>query len=381
MCTTAGCNDPSTDTCTRGDYSSLGCGGKKIAYPTAATSDIKCFEGSNSSVALQSTATSGNTLCVAFSTNCGMQNRGPFCPRDRPNFNGTLRVRASMVSIAAVLSTMSGSTVPATSAGFQSAMTGFFGTDITTLFLGPGNPIRKSVNDLLICSTEGCNGGSADTCAPADKPVKADLKFNSLPSSSFSTDSTGKKSLNNDAVTVLTQSIETAVQANACATCTVTLTKVVEDATGSTVYEAPTTTTARRLLEVAPGGRRLQSGDMTVTFSTLGGTATQLAAVSTAAASSSFTQAVTSTIASVPGYSSVTAASAYISSNPKTAAAMGLLGLLALVVVPVALYWFCCKKKKPTAVGPIGGYQANEKGVLVVNAPPGATVVIQQQSV
>jgi hypothetical protein len=370
VCTTDGCNSPLSDACKVGGFSSLSCGGALPTLPVASASDIKCYDGREE----EASATAGNKLCVAFNTFCGNGAaraagwRNPFCPAAPHPFNGTLRARFPMAKLAAVLSAFTARSVPATAAGFEAALSGLGasgGASLTTAAFGPGYPLRKFVNDLVICNTENCNGGGADQCAPADRPVQLDLKFAGIPDAKITTDARGKRALVPAAVEVLRASIETAVQANACATCSVTLTKVVEDATGSTLYEAPTS-----------GARRLQAGtSVTTTFATSGGSVAQLAAVTAAASSLAFTATVTSVVASNPEYSSVTA-SAPVTPG-QIAAALGLLGLLALLVLVPAVYCFCKKaaapKTAPTPTGP---------GAMVINVPPSAgntTVIITQQ--
>ena len=173
----------------------------------------------------------------------------------------------------------------------------------------------------------------------------------------FDTDATsGKKTLKGAAVLKLQNSIQIAVQANACSTCTVKVTSVVEDATGNVLFSA----SSRRLAA---------SGGVTVTFATSGGTSAQLAAVTTASTSTAFTTAVTTAVASNPGFAGVTA-SAVAAAPEKAGPPLGLLGLLALLVLVPIAYYCLCIKKKPTDAAKAA------PAALVINAPPGATVII-----
>jgi hypothetical protein len=335
-----------------------------LTLPPASANDIKCYDGRST----QANATAENKFCVAFSTLCSARAAGglrnPFCPvsAGAAPLNGTVRARFPIAKLATILSTATGTFVPATPAGFQAALALFTpGTSFTTSAFGPGFPLRKFVNDLVICNTENCNGGDADQCAPAERPVQLNLKFAGIPNTKIATDASGKKTLVPAAVEVLRASIETAVQASACATCSVTLTKVVEDATGNTLYEAP----------AGAAARRLQAGtSVTTTFATSGGTTAQLAAVSAAASSPAFIDTVTSVVAANPEYSGVTASA--VVTPGQIAAALGLLGLLALLVLVPIVYCFCIKKKSAST-----GKTA-PAGVLVVNVPQGSAVIVQQ---
>ena len=212
------------------------------------------------------------------------------------------------------------------------------------------------MNDIYVCSSTGCNSPASEPCALAT-PVFASLSFSALPASSYSTDASGQKSLTQTAVQVLQNAIETAVRASACATCTVKLQRAVDSATGVTLFSAPVSS------------RRLQtSSGLLVTFSTSGGSTAQLAAVSSATATSAFAAAVTTVVASSPGYSGVTATAVPVQGPSVGAAMLGLLGLLALALLfPVA--YVVCIKKRPTKTAP---------GALIINAPPGTTVIIQE---
>jgi hypothetical protein len=179
----------------------------------------------------------------------------------------------------------------------------FYSYNLSTGFFSAGHPTRKLVNDISFCNTDGCNAPAADSCALAGAPAVAAVRFgglNAADSTKFDTDATsGKRTLKAAAVAVLQASIQTAVQANACATCTVKVTSVVEDSTGNVLFQAPSSS------------RRLQAASSAmVTFATSGGTTAQLAAVTTASTSAAFTAAVTFTVASVPGFSGVTASAA-----------------------------------------------------------------------
>ena len=335
MCNTDGCNN--LDRCaTTAGYKSLTCNNANFALALAlpaAAADIKCHGQAN--------ATAGNRFCAAFTTFCGPENYYP-CPA---NVTGAYRAHTDIKSLAQTLSTMLlrigiTMTVEPTLYSVADAVNKFYphsAYNLTTGFFSAGHVSRKLVNDISFCNTDGCNG--ADSCALASAPAVAAVRFSGLStadSTKFDTDATtGKKTLKAAAVAHLQQSIQTAVQANACATCTVKVTSVVEDATGNVLFQAPT----RRALQAASG--------VTVNFATSGGTAAQLAAVTTASTSAAFTAAVTSAVASIPGYSGVTASAVPAAAADKPPPLLGLLGLLGLLVALPVAYWFCCRAKAP----------------------------------
>ena len=201
--------------------------------------------------------------------------------------------------------------------------------------LSSNAPPRINFNDFSACSTEACNNPAADACALVTVPITAAVVFNMLPTTAVNATS-GK--LTDAAKTLLTNSIKAAVNANGCATCTVTLQRVVDSA-GNTLYSA--------------AARRLQTGAVTVTFSTVGGSQAALNAVAAAASAPSFTSTVAAAVVQSGGaaYAGVTVSAAPAGSGPSTASwqPLGLLGLLGLLVVAPAAWWFCCKAKKAEA--------------------------------
>ncbi len=332
LCNTAGCNN--LDRCaTAAGYTSLTCNNANFASALAlpaAAADIKCHG--------QASATVGNRFCAAFTTFCGPENYFP-CPA---NVTGVYRVHTDIKSLAETLRGMLQRifitmTVEPTLYSVAEAENKFYSYNLTTGFFSAGHPTRRLVSDVSFCNTDGCNAPAADSCALAGAPAVAAVRFGGLDSTKFDTDATsGKKTLKATAVVVLQNSIQTAVQANACATCTVKVTSVVEDATGNVLFQAPSSS------------RRLQtSGGVTVNFATSGGTAAQLAAVTTASTSAAFTAAVTSTVASNPGYSGVTASAVPVAAADTALPLLGLLGLLGLLAVLPLAYWFCCRAKAP----------------------------------
>jgi len=143
-------------------------------------------------------------------------------------------------------------------------------------------------------------------------------------------------------VSLLTSSIETAVKANACNACKVTLKRVIEINSKKTLYENSL--------------RRLQTNSVGVTFSTYGGNSAELQAVSAQSTSGSFTSSVTTALRNSGGaeYSGVTTSawapeSAVLNSSPSPL--WELLGLLALPLLPFFILFFY--KKKPSSVAPM----------------------------
>ena len=322
-CTTNKCNNPATDACATNNgalpvLSSMLCGGAPASGvpPTPSGSNIKCFNNINApSTALQ-TAASGN-LCVTLTHLC--QASDPF-----PNCAGKAGTAVRVYSDVATITTFIGFTLQH-----------MYSFGASGALFSSSYPARATMNDLSLCNTEGCNSPTADTCALATAPVTAAVVFNTLPPAAV--DSTGK--LTDAAKNLLTNSIKAAVNANGCATCTVTLKSVV-DSTGKTLYSA---------------ARRLQTGAVTVTFSAVGGSAAALSAVASAASAPSFTSTVTAAVVQSGGaaYAGVTAAAAPASggSPPSTRdwEKLGLLGLLGLLLVVPAVWWFFCRHKKAEA--------------------------------
>jgi hypothetical protein len=334
-CTTNKCNNPATDACATNNgalpvLSSMLCGGAPASGvpPTPSGSNIKCFNNINApSTALQ-TAASGN-LCVTLTHLC--QASDPF-----PNCAGKVGTAVRVYSDVATITTFIGSEVAAQIGSSEVAsFTFLLHKAYSGFFSSSSYPARATMNDLSLCNTEGCNSPTADTCALATAPVTAAVVFNTLPPAAV--DSTGK--LTDAAKNLLTSSIKAAVNANGCATCTVTLKSVV-DSTGKTLYSA---------------ARRLQTGAVTVTFSAVGGSAAALSAVASAASAPSFTSTVTAAVVQSGGaaYAGVTAAAAPASSGSPPSSGdwekLGLLGLLGLLLVVPAVWWFFCRHKKAEA--------------------------------
>jgi hypothetical protein len=152
-------------------------------------------------------------------------------------------------------------------------------------------------------------------------------------------------------IALLTSSIETAVKANACSTCTVTIKLVVEISSKKTLYEA--------------SARQLQTGSVGVTFSTFGGTSDEMQAVVAQSSSASFASSVTTALRTSGGadYAGVTTsawAPDTAANNSSPSPLWGLLGLLALLLlVPLGVYFFVYKKKT-LSVAPV------PKEVLVI---------------
>lgn len=337
VCTTTGCNSPITDKCGVGGFTSLFCDGAvPSTLNTTAASDIKCWVNG----ALQTTATPGNRVCVAFSVVCdGTRDQSMHCPVNATA--GAYRVRSSISAIAATMNAAYYRNDILPTAESIGAVLASQGAPLDGAY-SPSFPYRAYLTDLFACNTEGCNAPSLDACAISTTPVTATVAFNNLPANA--TDLTGK--LTPAAAIVLTTSIQKAV-GTACSTCRVTLQTVV-DAAGKTLFSA---------------ARRLQAGSVIVTFSVSGGTTTALARVAAAAASPAFAAAVTSALAATPGYGGVTATST-ASTPAKPDPPLGLLGLIAvLLLVPIA--YFACKRSGAKAVMP-------QQSALAIKTAPAA---------
>ena len=336
LCTTDKCNNPTADACATANgvlpvLSSMLCGGAPTSGvpPTPASSNIKCFNNINASSTTLQTAASGN-LCATLTHLCQVDDPFPSCAGQVGN---AVRVYSDVATLAAI-------------GAFQSSF-GDIGSIVPIMYAGylfsSNYPARTLVNDLSLCNTEGCNAPAADACALATVPITAAVVFNMLPTSAVNATS---GTLTDAAKTLLTNSIKAAVAANGCATCTVTLQRVVDSA-GNTLYSA--------------AARRLQTGAVTVTFSTVGGSQAALNAVVAAASAPSFTSAVAAAVAQSGGaaYAGVAVSAPPVpaapsGSGPSTTTTaswqpLGLLGLLSLLVVAPAVWWCYIKAKEAGA--------------------------------
>jgi hypothetical protein len=178
------------------------------------------------------------------------------------------------------------------------------------------------------------NNPSTDSCALATAPATAAVAFSALPASAL--DASGK--LTTATVGVLRAALQSAVTKTACSSCTVAIQRVLETGSGKVLFEA--------------AARRLQTaGGVTVSFTTIGGSTAQLAAVVAASSTTAFTATATASVVLQPGFSGVTASAvAPMPSVSPTASAeplLGLLGLLGLLVALPLAYVFCRKAKAP----------------------------------
>jgi len=163
--------------------------------------------------------------------------------------------------------------------------------------------------------------------------VSVTASFSGLPDSAA--DATGK--LTPAAVTLLTASLSSAVQSSACATCSVTVTKVVDTAKSTVVFNA---------------SRRLALGALAVTFDVAGASTQTLAGVAAAATAPAFSQAAAKALAAKGGsdYASVAVSVAPTSTTTAGVAGVagpaliGLVGLVGLLFVGAAVYFVCIKK-------------------------------------
>ena len=333
VCTTDNCNSPFADTCalSAAGYTSLMCGGGTPVVPTAATTDIVCYANTQAAGALQTTAIAGNPYCVAATIVCQGGLSATFCAAQNASVGTAIRVYSDIKSLAAALANSVPSSVTLTKDGLTSLVFGFLYPLVGDY--SPGNPTRKMLSDIVICGTAGCNAPSSDSCALASAPAVASVAFSALPAAAFNADGT----VTSDAVNVLTAALKTAVNSNGCATCSVTITKIV-DASGKVLFGR-----SRRLAGSSSG--------ITVTFATTGGSAAALAAVTSAATGSAFIATLTSAVQATPGglYAGVSASAAPTSAAaPPSLVLLALLTLLVLVVVPV-VYFKCFKNQNRQA--------------------------------
>ena len=208
---------------------------------------------------------------------------------------------------------------------------------LSTAFAPPSGALRSNgINDLIFCSTAGCNAPTGDGCALSTTPVITTVTFSGLPATA--TDASG--TLTNAALGFLQTALGTAVTTTACSTCSVKVTSVVDTSTGKTIF---TLTVGSRRRLAAPGA-------LAVTFSVTGASASTLAAVATAAAAPAFAAAATTALVTAGGASYSGVSAAPVAAAPATAAnstspaLLGLLALLALLVAVPAAYFLCCKK-------------------------------------
>ena len=348
LCTGNKCNSPSpaVDACAivSPPYTPLTCGAPLAII--AAPSPIACYSnvgsGSTLTPTLQSAAQPGALACGATTVNCPatLSLIRSFPPSsDKMNIflnqvqklclgvTGAVRLYgdSDKISYDLLYILLSLSPPPSLEGFFSPAYTG-----------------RAYFNDFLVCTEPGCNNPATDACALASAPVSVTASFSGLPDSAA--DATGK--LTPAAVTLLTASLSTAVQSSACATCSVTVTKVLDTSKNTVVFNA-----SRR--------RELALGALAVTFAVAGASTQTLAGVAAAATAPAFSQAATKALVSTGGsaYASVAVSMAPASTNSTGSAGsagsassagpmlIGLVGLVGLLFVGVAVYCACSKKK------------------------------------
>ena len=321
VCATDNCISPYTDTCAlpAAGYTSLMCGGGSPVVPAAAAADIACYSSALGGATLQSTAVVGNPYCLAATIVCQGDLTTTFCAKQNASLGTVIRVYSDIKSIASLAASAIGMTsLTLTQAGL---------TDYALFLMGdfsPNHYFRKFISDISICSTAGCNAPAMDTCALAAAPATASVTFSSLPAAALNADGT----LTSAAVSVLTSALTTAVNYNGCPTCSVKITKIM-DAAGTVLFGG-----SRR---VTAGG-----GTFTVVFAISGGSPTAQAAASSSATTAAFIASLNTAVQVAPGYGGVTAAAVAVSSSASASLAMyGLLGLLGIVLVPLAIYFMC----------------------------------------
>jgi hypothetical protein len=332
MCTGNKCNSPSpaVDACAivSPPYTHLTCGAPPAT--TAASSPITCYSnlgsGSTLTPTLQIAAQPGALACGASTINCpGFLSQIRSSP-PRPNSqfsNFTPQVQRLCLGVTGAVR-LYGDNVTLSLIPPQLALKGLF---------SPSFFIRAYVNDLVVCTAPGCNNPATDACALASAPVSVTVSFSGLPDSAA--DASGK--LTPAAVTLLTASLSTAVQSSACATCSVTVTKVVDTSKNTVVYSA-----SRR--------RELALSALAVTFDVAGASTQTLAGVAAASTAPAFSQAATKALVSTGGsaYASVAvsvAPASATSAGSSSPALIGLVGLVGLLFVGLAVYCVCIKKK------------------------------------
>ena len=332
LCTGNKCNSPSpaVDACAivSPPYTPLTCGAPPATI--AAPSPIACYSnlgsGSTLTPTLQSAAQPDALACGATTVNCPatlslIRSSPPSTDNKMNNLTNQVQKLCLGVTGAVRLYGDNGtlSIIPP-----LYTLEGFF----SPAFTG-----RAYINDLLVCTVPGCNNPAADACALASAPVSVTASFSGLPDSAA--DATGK--LTPAAVTLLTASLSTAVQSSACATCSVTVTQVLDTSKNMVVFSA-----SRR--------RELALGVLAVTFDVAGASTQTLAGVAAAATAPAFSQAATKALVSTGGsaYASVAVSVAPASTNSAGSAGpmlIGLVGLVGLLFVGVAVYCACSKKK------------------------------------
>ncbi len=331
MCTGNNCNSPSpaVDACAiiSPPFTPLTCGAPPAII--AAPSPIACYSnlgsGSTLTPTLQNAAQPGALACFATTVNCpGTLSLIRSSPPSFDSHIFTAQVQKLCLGVTGAVRLYGDNgtlSIPP-----QNVLEGFF---------PPANPSRAYFNDLVVCTTPGCNNPATDTCALASAPVSVTASFSGLPDSAA--DATGK--LTPAAVTLLTASLSSAVQSSACATCSVTVTKVVDTAKSTVVFNA-----SRR--------RELALGALAVTFDVAGASTQTLAGVAAAATAPAFSQAAAKALAAKGGSAYASVAVSVAPTSTTTAgvagvagpALIGLVGLVGLLFVGAAVYFVCIKK-------------------------------------
>ena len=364
LCTSAGCNNPTQDTCGTANgavlsVSSPVCGGapSSLATPLYGLSDITCYSNlDGSATSVQAVATVGNRYCISATHVCRATD-SPAVPSCAGKADGAaVRMYFDRNSVANVLSS---SAVESFIAYFENAYGGMlYGADYMLRDYG--------FDAFTLCNTANCNSPASDTCALAEAPVEASFTLSSLPSSAL----TASGGLTQAAITVLANALAAAV-GGSCATCSATISRVV-DASGKVLY---------------PSARRLQTSALTVTFSVTGGSPAALQAVAAGAGASGsgfLATLAAQIVAAGGGYASVTAApgAAPSPAAPSAATPIGAIvgggvgGAGVLGGLAAAVYFLCIRK----AAGAATAGAAAAAGAAAVGVPPKATVLVLRGS-
>ena len=362
LCSSNGCNDPAQDTCGTASgavvsISSPVCGGapSSLTLPTTGASDITCYSNlAGSATSVQAVATAGNRYCVSATHVCRASD-SPAVPSCAGKADGTsVRMYFDRNSVANVLSS---SALTSFNFFFENSYWGYeYSADYALRGYG--------FDAFSVCTYSNCNAPGSDACALATTPVESAFTLSSLPSSAL----TASGGLTQAAVTVLTNALSAAV-AGSCATCSATISKVV-DASGKVLY---------------PSARRLQTSALTVIFSVTGGSpaALQAVAAGAGASGSGFLATLAAQIVATggSGYASVTAAPGTVPSpaaGPTAASSTGAIvggvvgGVVLLGGIAAAVYFLYIRK----AAGAATAGAMGATGAAAVGAPPKPTELV-----
>ena len=363
MCTSGHlCNSPASDACALAGppYTSLTCAANSPPSANFAPAPIACYSNlgtPNATPVLQNAALPGALACFVTTLNC-------------PYVLARLRM-LNHAQFSAAQGNINVARLQALCAGVEGGVRLFSDNAAInilppmvylSIMSSPTACFRNSLNDVVLCTTAGCNSPAADACALAGAPLTLTATLAGLPASAADP-ATGK--LTSAAVALLTSSLATAVQSSACATCSVRITRVVDTASGAVVHSSDSGARARALA----------LGALAVTFATSGASAATLAGVAAAAAAPAFSQAAASALLATGGsaYAGATVfvpppAAAPAAASAAPPALIGLVGLVGLVAVGLAVYCFCVKKAAATSK--VVASPAPEVGVVASGPRP-----------